>query len=377
MKYINFLLIPFLVISSSYAQEITVSELFDLPNTVLETSGLIYFNNRLITHNDSGNAAELYEINETDGTIVRTVTVTNAINVDWEDIAQDDTYIYIGDIGNNGGDRTDLRIYRILKTDYESSTSVTADIIDYAYANQTDFTTNTNNNDWDAEGFVVYDTHILIFSKNWVNNEVDVYAMPKTTGTHSANKVSSYNVQGLVTGADSVGTDKIYLSGYSESNVTPFVMMIYDIALSPPTNLDVFASSNVFKFDSILLLGNQTEGICYVETNGANDKLYLSNEELTVSMFTFPSKLRELTVDNTTLSIEDSEAVAVEVFPIPFNDRIKISKVADVITLYDALGKEVLKAYNANTIDTHKLPNGFYHISIRIEDVTLNKKIVK
>ena len=377
MKYINFLLIPFLVFTSGYAQEITVSEQFDLPNTVLETSGLLYFNNRLITHNDSGTAAELYEIDETNGSIVRTVTVTNATNVDWEDIAQDDTYIYVGDIGNNGGDRTNLRIYRILKTDYESSTSVTADIIDYSYADQTDFTTNVNNNDWDAEGFVIYGTHILIFSKNWVNNEVDVYAMPKTTGTHSAAKVSSYNVQGLVTGADNAGSDKIYLSGYSESNVTPFVLMIYDIIISPPSNLDLFASSSVFKFDSILLLGNQTEGICYVETNGLNDTLYLSNEELTVSMFTFPSKLRELTVDNTTLSVGVDEAITVDVFPIPFNDCIKINTIADKVTLYDALGKEVIESYNTDTIDTHKLPNGFYHISIRIDGIIINKKIVK
>jgi hypothetical protein len=33
--------------------------------------------------------------------VLRTVAITNATNVDWEDIAQDASYIYIGDIGNN------------------------------------------------------------------------------------------------------------------------------------------------------------------------------------------------------------------------------------------------------------------------------------
>ena len=87
-----------------------------LPENVLESSGLIYYNNRLITHNDSGNSPQLYELDSLGSQIFRTITINNATNIDWEDITQDDTYIYVGDFGNNSGNRQDLRIYRIKKS---------------------------------------------------------------------------------------------------------------------------------------------------------------------------------------------------------------------------------------------------------------------
>ena len=59
----------------------------------------------------------LYELNVTNGNVSRTVTIQNAANVDWEDICTDDDYIYIGDFGNNSGNRTNLRIYKVLKSD--------------------------------------------------------------------------------------------------------------------------------------------------------------------------------------------------------------------------------------------------------------------
>jgi len=54
------------------------------------------------THNDSGNAAELFAI-KADGTLVATIPVEGAPNLDWEDIAIAGGFIYIGDIGNNHG----------------------------------------------------------------------------------------------------------------------------------------------------------------------------------------------------------------------------------------------------------------------------------
>jgi hypothetical protein len=74
-----------------------------------------FYNNNIITHNDSGGQANLYEINASTGAVLRTVAITNATNVDWEDIAQDALYIYIGDIGNNFGNRTDLKYIKFRK----------------------------------------------------------------------------------------------------------------------------------------------------------------------------------------------------------------------------------------------------------------------
>ena len=378
MKYSCLLFLSVFSVFFLNAQTVSTSDKFNLPESISETSGLIYYHNKLITHNDSGNAAELYEINTASGSITRTVTISNATNIDWEDIAQDDTYIYIGDIGNNSGSRTDLKFYRILKTDYDSNTNVIADIINYSYADQTDFNSNMNNTNWDAEAFVVYDDYILIFSKNWINNEVDVYAIPKFISTHSAHKVSNYNVQGLVTGADSIDSNKIYLSGYSASNITPFLIEIYDLNISTPSNLDVFLNSNTVKLNNFLPFGNQVEGISFIESDGSTDTLYISNEKLVVSVLTFPSKLRELAIDNSTLSadlITKDEQIIIH--PNPFINQITLTKIVDEIKIYNSIGNCVLSKKASDYIDTSNLSSGFYVISIQYEDNTITKKMIK
>src|SRR5690349_7001177 len=117
-------------------------------NTKLnESSGLIWWNNQVWTHNDSGGEPAIYAIDTATGNIIKKVTIANATNVDWEDIAQDSTYIYIGDFGNNAnGNRQDLKIYRVKKADVKSKTSVKAAIINYTYNDQTSFTPAGSNN---------------------------------------------------------------------------------------------------------------------------------------------------------------------------------------------------------------------------------------
>ena len=378
MKYSCLLFLSVFSVFFLNAQTVSTSDKFNLPESISETSGLIYYHNKLITHNDSGNAAELYEINTASGSITRTVTISNATNIDWEDIAQDDTYIYIGDIGNNNGNRTDLKFYRILKTDFDTSNVVTADIINYSYADQTDFTTSTNNNNWDSEAFVVFNDYLLIFSKNWVNNEVDVYALPNSIGNHIAIKVSNYNTQGLITGADLVDSNKISLSGYSASNITPFLIEIYDLNISAPSNLDVFLNSNTVKLNNFLPFGNQVEGISYIETIGSKDVLYISNEKLIISVLTFPSKLRELTIDNSTLntySIPEEDRIVIH--PNPFVNQITLTKNVDKIKIYNSIGNCVISKNATNFIDTSKLSSGFYIVSVQFDDNIIIKKMIK
>lgn len=369
-------LITLFCICNTLGQTIAITNVANLPATVNETSGLIYFNNQLVTHNDSGNTPELYEISTTDGAVLRTVTLTNATNVDWEDLAQDDTYIYVGDIGNNNGNRTNLKIYRILKSDFESNTSVTAEVINYSYANQTDFTSSPNNNDWDAEGFVVFDSQILLFTKNWVSNQVNVYAFPKTVGTHSASLVSNYNIGGFVTAADSVD-NKIYLTGYSSASVTPFIAVVYDINISAPDNLDVFGESSVFKFENILPFAHQVESVCYIDSVDNDDRLYITNERLSIGNVLVEPSLKMVSLDDFTLGITDFDTSEFEIYPNPFSNHITISETVDEMRVYDSLGKQVLHVFQANTIDTSSLSEGMYYIELITTSQRHVKKLVK
>ena len=106
------------VIDEGTKNNIEVVKVVNLSSVVKETSGLINFDGRLITHNDSGSEPILYEININSGEINREVKISNVNAIDIEDIAQDENFIYVCDIGNNSNDRKDQAIYKISKNDY-------------------------------------------------------------------------------------------------------------------------------------------------------------------------------------------------------------------------------------------------------------------
>jgi hypothetical protein len=62
-------------------------------------------------HNDSGDSARVFEL-AADGAFVREVPVPGAEAYDWEDMAIRGDTLYVGDIGDNLGQRTDISVYR-------------------------------------------------------------------------------------------------------------------------------------------------------------------------------------------------------------------------------------------------------------------------
>ena len=107
-----------------------------LPDDMEETSALLYYENQLVTLNDDTHSS-LYQFSfQTPQTF--TIVQLPFSNVDWEALAQDENYIYVGDFGNNStGNRTDLKIYRVEKNSLYTSPEV--DTITFSYATQTDF----------------------------------------------------------------------------------------------------------------------------------------------------------------------------------------------------------------------------------------------
>lgn len=106
-------------LSRDYAEPKVIGEIKS--DEIRESSGIAASRcseNVLWTHNDSGDKAFLYAINLS-GEKLGTYKIPNAENKDWEDIAafrapSGECFLYIGDIGNNELDRTELSIY-ILK----------------------------------------------------------------------------------------------------------------------------------------------------------------------------------------------------------------------------------------------------------------------
>ena len=356
------------------AQITNFKEKFELPAQVSETSGLLLFKGKILTHNDSGDAANLYEIDSLTGNLLRTITIQNANHVDWEDIAEDDTHIYIGDFGNNNGNRTDLKIYKILKSDVETKNSISAEQITFSYEDQTDFTSKPNNNNFDAEAMIVLDDFIFIFTKNWVDLTTNVYKIPKTANTYSAIKVSNANVQGLVTGA-TFYNNNIMLCGYDTSGIA-FLVLINNL----PENSDDFFKNDFEKYFLIseLGFGNQVEGITAI----GNEKFYISREAVNNNGTIISQKLFQFTDSRTgTLSTKQYKETLVDIYPNPTKNVIKIQS-SDYIketSLYSILGKNVMKVYRPKKeLDISNLQKGVYLLKITFDNGSqVTRKVIK
>ena len=239
----------------------------ELDENLNETSGLINLDGEIWTHNDKGGEAELYQIDITDGSILRTVTVQNATNIDWEDLAIDDAYVYIGDFGNNDGSRSDLKIYKISRYAIENYDEVYADIITFSYNDQTSFEPNYHNTNFDCEALISFQNDLYLFTKNWVDYQTNCYKLPNQSGDHLAQYHATFDVDCLITGAEiNSGSNLLILIGYNLSGGSYTWLF------------DDFEGENFFDGDDTKLIWTsltQIEGIC---KNNNND-LFISSEE--------------------------------------------------------------------------------------------------
>lgn len=259
-----------------------------LPKKINESSGLLNIDNRLWTFNDSGGRAELYQISPKDGHIIKTVKIKNARNKDWEDIAYDDTYIYIGDIGNNRGNRKDLKVYKIPRAALRTQKSVRAEIISFSFSDQKTFKSHPQKNNYDCEAMVAYHGKLYLFSKNWLNQKTRLYELSTQAGKHQAKYLTTFDIDGMVTGA----------SLNKEMGI--LLLTTYSSLL----NVDVWAFTNYkghnfFNGDQKKLklstpLSGQIEGVTF---NG-NYQAYLSSEAFSKYIFSFDAILYQLDFSN-------------------------------------------------------------------------------
>ncbi len=247
---------------------------YSLSDQIERTSGLIFWDGYLWTHNDHEDII-LYGLDTTSATIEHKYPLKGVVNFDWEEISQDQNYIYVGDFGNNTGDRKDLHILRIDKSSLkEGNTDI--DTIWFSYEDQTDFDPKeAYQTDFDCEAMIVSDDSIYLFTKQWISGKTSVYRLPKIPGNHTALKKASYNVEGLITGATYLETEQlIALCGYT-SLLQPFLYLLYDYR-----GRDFFSGNK--RRITISLPFHQIEGIA--TQNGL--RYYLSNESFSLQQIT-------------------------------------------------------------------------------------------
>jgi hypothetical protein len=229
-----------------------------LPKIINETSGLEFYNNYFITHNDSGGEPSLYVFNE-DGEIIETIELNKnpdfeIENNDWEDITNDNEYLFVADTGNNFGNRDNLNIIRVSKgTDF-----MVDGIIEISYSDQESFFPRPKHK-YDAEAIIVIEDKIALFSKDRENLNTDLYLVDKNqNGSQILTSEVSYNVNTLITGGD-YDEDRNLLALVSyNSNGNQYLLLFENFKLN---NLE----NNTFKKFKIPLEQAQIEAVKIID----------------------------------------------------------------------------------------------------------------
>ena len=353
------------------AQNLTVESIALLPLETDQSSGLILLNDKLITHNDSAGEPALYEVDPNDGTLIRKIIVENSSNVDWEDICLDLQYIYIGDFGNNRGDRTDLKIYRVSLEEYlqSSNDTVSADTIQFSYSDQMSFEPGNQHN-FDAEGLISFEDSLYIFTKNRGDFHTNIYSVPKAPGDYQVRQVGSINSLGLISGAVyNLLSNEIVLTGYTA--IEPFLLRISNF------------TGNDFTSGQMDRLTYQVQGSYQIEAIEAinNRDYYISSETNTLGEATLLRVNTDFVV-----GINDYSLPELQLYPNPVSNslRINLDQYPEQLTiaLVNFMGQHVLKiTYDKlrnETIefDLTGLPSGNYVMHLTAPTWQATRKLV-
>lgn len=158
-------ILAFFVFICFYGNSQKLEVIQKLPATLSEISGLTFLNDTiLVAHNDSGNEPILYFLN-LKGDVIHQVEITQAKNKDWEAIACDGKFVYIGDIGNNGNNRKDLVIYKVPTHEILNKKSIDAEKIEISYLDQATFPPADSLLNFDAEAMAFHNDSLHIFTK--------------------------------------------------------------------------------------------------------------------------------------------------------------------------------------------------------------------
>jgi hypothetical protein len=251
--------------------DINPTLLASLSDEVKESSGLALVDGHLITHNDKHNSNKLYAINPTTGSITGNITVKGTENNDWEDLAQSEDHLFIGDIGNNDGDRQNLQIYKIKrsKLQFIGDSEVEADeVISFSYPAQKSFAS-TNNHNFDCEALLYHNGFLYLFSKNRVDSNTNLYRIPAHEGSYEAELIDTFKVGGRISGAAIHSEGEVALIGLNKK-ADCFIWLLDDYKGD-----NFFSGKKTFVNLGPFKYIGQTEGIIFT---GAR-KLFISSEK--------------------------------------------------------------------------------------------------
>lgn len=342
-----------------------------LDNDLQETSGLVKANSNWWSHNDSGYDETFYHLDPATGDILQDIKLKNAHNRDWEDMAGDDSHLYIGDFGNNNNDRLNLGIYIVPFSAIGNSNSETVQefewsFLPFSYIDQTSYVTMPEDSTvFDCEAMIFYQNQFQLFTKSRRNYNTVHYVV--NASSNVAEKIETFDTQGLITGASLSPDGKmIALVGY---DLRPFIPTVFCWLLWDwPAGTNQFFSGNKRRIElgTALQIG-QVESIGFDTDRAA----YITNEVTKFNGVTIVEEsIRSLDfsawvpggVDATEPGIKPEKLA---VFPNPFTQLIHFqideNERPDFLRIKNQLGQTVFTLNELpETLDLGFLPKGFY-----------------
>ncbi len=359
----SLLLMLMILTAETFAISVNTITKGNLSSFLMESSALDYAGNSTFwSLNDSGNSNEIFSI-ANDGSLLKTITVSNAINSDWEEMTHDfaRNYMFIGDFGNNLHNRTNLRIYRLPYPSGISSNAVTAEEIRFTYPDQTSFPSSWMN--FDAEAFFHFQGQLYIFSKanGSAIGYTKMYSLPDVPGTYTATLVDSFYTGDRITSADiSPDGSSVILLSYMQMHL-----------FRNFTGADFFRGQHTL----LAIAGNwtQKESVSF----SSNNEIYITDENTGTGNQLYSVDLSLMipsTVNNPTSINKFNVLPTVTTYPLPANEFVNI-QFKDVssgnvsFSLYDLTGKTVYSTHVDNplvplAIRTNEFPAGIYFYKV-------------
>lgn len=342
-----------------------------MTSALLESSGIAVTQpNRIWSHNDSGNPNKIICI-DSSGNVLRTLTISNAENNDWEDMALDPSgKLYICDGGNNNNDRRNLKILILPNPDEVEGNAVDAEIIHYTFEDQTAFPPPQSNRNFDVEAIVWKYGYIYLFTKNRStpqNGWCKLYRLPAVAGQYTAALMDSINL-GLnddaarVTSAD-INQQTGELALLTATRIISFTDYVGDRFFNANRREYFFSSDQ-----------GQIEALQFYDKR----KLYMTEEGSSGN----PGKLYRINLD-VVLGLDQQQKVSLlEVFPNPSSGHFQVKttqKGSFEATVYAedgaCLKKVIIK--NGSFLDLSDLPAGKYFLTTIINKKLLRKQLLK
>lgn len=358
-----------------------------LPNEIEETSGLAFHNDKLWTINDSGGLPILYGFDSITGEVTQRVTISNVQNTDWEALADDNEYIYIGDFGNNSGTRDDLKIFIVEKSEIPiaGDANISATTINFTYSDYSKESAGIKNHNFDCEAFLARGEWLYLFSKNRGDQKSKLYRLPNSPGNYTAELLYTFNTSGLITGAD-INTieNEVTLIGYVNQSWVPFAWLLFDY------EGDNFFSGNKRRIDMPNIVATQTEAIVY--TNGRHEIITSEGHPLfSQSAFDFnsgkwtnnsPSALDEVNKDKFDFILSPNPVkknkLTIEIVSLPVGEY--------QLAVYNSNGKLMksnkysMSRKSGNTkikIKVSKYKPGYYFVRLSSGNQIVEKKFIR